>query len=49
LTKAEKRAAFIVALGCDLSPETPLENILSFVEAMKSTSIYTGKKLRGSR
>jgi len=36
---AEERSTFIVAPGCDLSPETPLENILSFVEAVKSTSI----------
>ena len=30
------RKEFVVAPGCDLSPDTPLENIVSFVEAVKN-------------
>lgn len=35
LELVKMRRQFIVAPGCDLSPKTPLENILSFVRAVK--------------
>ena len=31
------RKEFIIAPGCDLAPNTPLENILSFVRTAKGT------------
>jgi uroporphyrinogen decarboxylase len=37
LETAKPRKEFLVAPGCDLPPQTPLENIRSFVKAVKGT------------